>query len=89
MIINISNYQKRTYDGKMTYNDLQKKVKALVSKYNTTSDTDKDIAEFIIKSFATNGMIMMYNEVGFYEWHKIMTDMVKQEINERNKARRW
>lgn len=82
------NLRRRTNDGK-TLQELYDKVRELVKKYNFSKDSDEDIADFIIKSFADDGFISTYNELGNYEWQKFMTYIIKEEIAERSNSKWW
>jgi hypothetical protein len=90
MIISMLDYLKskrKTNDGKMTEGSLHNKIKEMVHKVNTTNDTDEEISNFIIDSFSDGDIIMIYNELGYMEWIRFISTIIKEEISERNKEK--
>lgn len=84
-LIEFRDMNKRSYDGKTTQGSLLKRIRKIVHKVNTTNDTDKEIADFIIKSFSINGIIETYNQLGQYGWYQMILQMAEHEVWERNK----
>lgn len=76
--------RKRTNDGKRTLGELNDKVKSIVHEMNTTNDSDEEIVKFIMDSFSQD-MLDIYNQLGYYEWLRLMKMVTEYEIEQRMK----
>lgn len=74
--------RKKTNDGRRTLGELNDKVKSIVHEMNTTNDSDEEIVKFIIDSFSDD-MVDIYNQLGYYEWRRLMKMVVEYEIEQR------
>lgn len=83
-LIEYRNLKRISDDGMWTQERLINKIRVIVHRVNTTSDTDDSIVDFIIKSFCINGIIDTYNQLGYAGWYNMILQMAEHEIWERN-----
>lgn len=82
-IIDLLEYRdstKRSADGIWTQERLIDKIQMIVHRVNTSQDTDEDIAKFIEESFAINGIIDTYNQLGYVGWYQMILMMAEHEV---------
>jgi hypothetical protein len=72
-----------TMDGKRTQRDLFKKIRQIVHGVNYTDAPDRDIYEFLLRSFSIHGIMDTYNELGYCGWKQMITQMAEHEVFER------
>lgn len=82
-LINLEQFRNGNADDRM-HMKLSEKVQVLVHRVNTTSDSDEDIAKFIIDSFADGGLLETWNNLGHHGWCRMITMMAESEVWERN-----
>ena len=83
-LIEFRDINKKSRDG-VKQGELFKRIRRIVHKVNTSTSTDKEIADFIIRCFSTNGVLATYNQLGQYGWYKMILQMAEHEVWERNK----
>lgn len=83
-IISLLDGMQKTNDMKYSANGLKRRIKRIVHKVNTTSDSDEQITEFIVGCFAGGGLVDTYNKLGIIEWDIMITQMAEHEVWERN-----
>ena len=82
-IINLLEYRdstKKSADGIWTQGRLIDKIRMIVHRVNISQDTDEDIAKFIEESFAINGIIDTYNQLGYAGWYQMILMMAEHEV---------
>lgn len=80
-IITFNNPLATTDDRRYTHRDLENKImKMCKTRYG--SRYGQAIGKSVINSFVSNGIIEIYNDIGYDEWIKLVTDMMKSEMEE-------
>ena len=80
-IITFNQLNNKTDDGRYTQKDLIDKIKKIVKSKGCDSKTTNSV----INSFVTNGIIEIYNELGYQKWLEMMHQVIDHEISERSK----
>ncbi len=70
-----------TKDGRYSQKDLIDKIKKIVA----SKGGDAQTVESVINSFVMNGIVEIYNELGYQGWVELIHQTVDHEIKERSK----
>ena len=69
-----------TKDNKYSQKDLIGKIKKIVA----SKKGDAQIVESVINSFVMNGIVEIYNELGYQKWVELIHQIIDHEIRERS-----
>lgn len=69
----------RTVDNKYTQKDLIRKIRRMA----TSRGYNNEVANSVINSFVMNGIVEVYNELGYQKWTKLIYEMIDHEYAER------
>lgn len=78
-IISFNQLDATTSDGRYTQKDLIKRIRRIASTHGCDG-----VADSVINSFVMNGIIEIYNELGYQKWVDLIHQMVNHEVAERS-----
>lgn len=78
-ILTFNQLYAKTYDGKYTLKDLIDKIRGIVA----SRGYDNEVANSVVRSFVSNGILEIYNELGYQRWMELIENTIDHEISER------
>lgn len=78
-MITFNQLNKCTADNRYTQKDLIGKIRKIVA----SKGYDSKVTDSVVNSFVTNGLVEIYDELGYQKWMEMINQVVSHEIAER------
>ena len=78
-ILTYNQLGRRTYDGKYSLKDLIDKIRKIV----VSKGYNNEVTNSVVNSFVSNGILEIYNELGYQRWIELINHTIDHEISER------